>query len=94
MMNRTRNSRFQRGSGVYVCRVCERRTRATGVQALGSELCPQCWDLAGWDNSVNDGNSTLDEVMAERDRLLREAIKGGGSEAKIKAAFDFLWPTN
>lgn len=49
-------SHFQRGSGVYTCRVCGHRTRATGRgDNENVELCADCFDLAGLENQVSDG---------------------------------------
>jgi len=52
-MGNVRNSRFQRGTGVYSCHVCGRKTRSTGDNGQ-SELCPQCYELAGYENSLSD----------------------------------------
>jgi hypothetical protein len=86
---------FQRGGGgVFNCSICERRTRLVD-QGGDSELCPECWELAGLDNMVNDDGpaaGTLAKVAAERDSLLAAAVKKGGNAEKIKASCSFLWP--
>lgn len=38
---RTTN-RFTKGSGVYTCRCCSHRTRDTGGDGVGVELCELC----------------------------------------------------
>jgi hypothetical protein len=50
-----RNSRFQRGSGAFKCESCGRQTRHTGVQSVGSKVCPDCYELAGIYNVHQDG---------------------------------------
>lgn len=53
--NRTRNSHFVKGQGVYECRCCARRTRATGQgDNDGVQLCVECYDLAGEENALSD----------------------------------------
>lgn len=84
------NSHFSRGSAVFTCDCCGRRTRHTGVQSVGSETCPQCYDLAGYQNSVWDGDPIAD-IAPERDRLLAAAVKAGGDEAKIRKEFRDLF---
>lgn len=50
----SRNSRFQRGSGVFACGCCARRTRDTGGDNTGVELCAECYELAGIENQISD----------------------------------------
>jgi hypothetical protein len=70
-------NRFQRGSGVYTCDVCERKTRNTG-QSYSSKLCGECWELAGIENEISDGHSTQADRQAEIDILVAAiAAKGG-----------------
>lgn len=64
-----RKNRFGRG-GVFVCQGCDRRTRDAGNGIY--HLCPECWELAGLDNQVNDNGGGLDEVTTERDWLFNE----------------------
>jgi hypothetical protein len=64
-------------------------------QGADSELCPECWDLAGIDNAVNDSGGDpqgLGDWTSERDRLLAKAVKGGGDPERIKEQFEYLWP--
>jgi hypothetical protein len=54
-MRRSSNSNFQRGSGVYTCQECGKRTRATGRgDCEHVQLCGECYDLAGWENLHSD----------------------------------------
>jgi len=48
--------------GTFKCEICGRGTRHTGVQSLGSDLCPQCFELAGIENGVSDYG---DEALAD-----------------------------
>lgn len=50
-----RVSRFQRGSAVYTCRVCGKRTRETGDSESFVFLCAACYEEAGWENEHQDG---------------------------------------
>jgi hypothetical protein len=71
-------SQFQRGTGQFNCDVCGRRTRATGVQAIGSKTCPQCWDLAGYYNSHQDGCLDKDGDRPEIVALCQHIVDKGG----------------
>jgi hypothetical protein len=51
-----RRSHFQRGSGVYTCCECGKRTRETGDGESQGELCRRCWQYFGWENTHNDCN--------------------------------------
>lgn len=83
------NSHFSR-AGAFTCDCCGRRTRHTGVQSVGSQTCPQCYDLAGYQNSVWDGDPIAD-IAPVRDELLAAAVKAGGNEAKIRSEFRDLF---
>lgn len=50
-----RNSHFQRGTACFTCNSCGRKSRHTGEQAIGVDLCPQCYDLGGFYNAYQDG---------------------------------------
>ncbi len=92
MANHPNRSHFRTGRSTFICGVCGRRTRDAG-QALGAECCFECYELAGLDNTVNDGCAPLDEVAAERDALLVKAVARGGSEASIRGEFSYLFPS-
>lgn len=49
-----RNSRFQQGTGMFACESCGRQTRHTGTQSSGSKCCDNCYELAGFQNSIWD----------------------------------------
>ena len=49
-------NRFKAGSGCFKCRMCKRNTRDTGDNG-SVELCPQCYELAGYENTVLDGEA-------------------------------------
>lgn len=84
---------FQRhGRGVFNCAICGRGTRQSTQDSADSELCPQDWDLAGLDNTVNDNGLDPSEYAAERDRLLAAIVARGGDPERVKAAHSFLWP--
>lgn len=48
-------SRFQKGSGVYTCICCGKRTRATGTQDHENvEMCRKCFEEGQEDNAKAD----------------------------------------
>ena len=46
--------RFDKGSGLYVCRICGKKTRNTGNGEAEVRLCLSCYDDAGQENCHND----------------------------------------
>jgi hypothetical protein len=50
----TDRRRFARGSGCFTCTGCGKLTRQTGVQDLGSELCPLCYEKCACGNTLSD----------------------------------------
>ena len=71
-------SRFRRGSSTFKCQTCGRLTRETGVQSMGNENCPQCYELAGIENEISDGHTTRGErLTAIRGYVAEVAAKGG-----------------
>jgi hypothetical protein len=69
-MNRPRN-RFERGSGMYECRCCTRKTRSTGNgDNENVRLCVDCFDLAGYENMVSDGEDLSDAYKADIKNLV------------------------
>jgi hypothetical protein len=90
-MARSKNSNAR--TGFFTCISCGKRTRHTGEQALGSELCPICWDDAGIENEHSDGfhdeqpdpNCPLCSAAAqEAARLLRESKTTKAKKPKSK----------
>lgn len=45
---------FERGRSTFKCQDCGHTTRETGVQSIGSDLCPDCFELAGQVNAFSD----------------------------------------
>jgi len=80
-----RNTFSKMGGTTYPCAVCGRRTRHTGVQSLGSETCPQCFDLAGIENEISDGHRTQADAQADIDALLAEIVAKGGDVSEWAA---------
>jgi hypothetical protein len=59
-MARVKN-RFEAGSGMYQCRCCGRKTRSIGNgDNENVRLCVDCFDLAGFENMVSDGEVLTD----------------------------------
>ena len=75
-----RNGFTRIGGSTYPCDICGRTTRHTGVQSLGSKTCPQCWDLAGIENAISDGDT--DDYRAQIAALTSDIAAKGGSLAQ------------
>lgn len=71
--------KFYRGSAVFKCNVCGRSTRDTGVQSIGNKICPQCFELAGIENDISDGNTTLGAYRERIKQYLDEIVAKGGN---------------
>lgn len=73
-------NRFARGSGAYTCNCCGRKTRATGRgdnEHVG--LCTECFDLAGYENMILDGETLSANELAEVASLIDVIAQKGGS---------------
>ena len=74
-------SKFGRGSGVYVCACCKRRTRQTGGYNDTLQLCEECYEIAGQENALSDNGTEwegADNAKAEIERLKTQCrVKGG-----------------
>jgi len=64
-----RNARFEKGSGVYTCDFCGKKTRETGCGESSVHLCVYCYELGGIENSRDDGELTQEEFEAEKAAL-------------------------
>jgi hypothetical protein len=64
-----RVSKFQRGSGAFVCRKCGRRTRETGDCESGVGLCARCFEMCGLENTIEDSEVGSDAYNYAVDRL-------------------------
>lgn len=87
--DRTANSRFARGSGVYTCRVCKHNTRHTGGDGAGVRLCDTCFELAGEDNHLADNGKTYGSTEGVR-ALLAQLDKRSG-EGTARRCFPDVW---
>lgn len=73
-----RNSHFQRGSAVYECRCCTRRTRSTGNGDNEHVLlCAECYDLASEENSLSDTGDFYASPARILEMIDTVAAKGG-----------------
>lgn len=73
------HSKFLRGSGCYACEICGRQTRNNGEQAMGSKLCPECWDAAGAENEFQDGYIDEAELRRKLLNIRAEVVRKGGN---------------
>jgi len=82
-------SKFQKGHRpVFTCATCGRSTRLAGQG--NDEMCAECWELAGLENSVLDG-APIAEVASERDYWVTKAVKMGSDAEKIRKSFSDLY---
>jgi hypothetical protein len=84
------HNRFKRGRSTYPCSICKRMTRDTG-SGVDLDMCPECYELAGLDNMVNDNGTPEAEWIGWRDALLVKAVKRGSDAERIRRCFTFLW---
>ena len=86
------NSFFRRGQRpTFKCVTCTRTSRDTGDGV--DHLCHQCFEIASYDNQVNDsGEPCPPDTLAYCERMLREAVKKGGNEQRIRAHNEYIWP--
>lgn len=83
---RRRRNTFSRMDGsTFNCTVCGRATRHTGVQSVGSKLCPQCYDLAGIENEISDGHCEAHERRDLVAQLVAHITGKGGNPAEWSA---------
>jgi len=83
------HSKFQKGHRpVFTCATCGRSTRLAGQG--NDEMCAECWELAGLENSVLDG-APIAEVASERDYWVNKAVKMGSSFERIRKHFNDLY---
>lgn len=85
-----RHSHFQRGSGVFACAVCQRQARDTGDNgALG--LCTQCFEIAGYENTLSDQGSLSPSEAAVVRGYFNELAQHLGSHAKARATAEEIY---
>ena len=64
--NGNNGSHFKKGSGCFTCKVCGKKTRATGQNDNEHlQLCVACFDQAGDENAVSDGHITQAEFNSK-----------------------------
>jgi len=79
----TRNARFQRGSGVYVCRCCGHNTRDTGGDGSGVQLCDICFELAGEQNHLSDNGELYSVIGAGQLVAQLDKRNGAGTAERV-----------
>jgi predicted nuclease of restriction endonuclease-like RecB superfamily len=72
---------FRKGEKTYRCISCDHMTRRTKVQSIGSELCPDCYEIAGIYNLYCDYGADSEDFRREipylRDLIDNVVAKGG-----------------
>lgn len=65
-MAKRRNSRFRKGSGLYMCMACSQLTRETGKGESDLRLCVECYDSKPGDEvALSCGLMTKEEFDAK-----------------------------
>lgn len=89
---RKRNSNFGRQTPTYICNCCDRRTRETGNGESDCDLCYECYELAGLDNSINDGGrDATPSELAWANELLGRIAKKGGDVEYARNSNSYIW---
>lgn len=83
MKTSTVRNRFQKfGRGVFTCHCCKRQTRETTGDHGQLDLCEDCFELAGIENSISDADDAakvIREYRKEVRRRTNRVEKRGGS---------------
>lgn len=85
-------NKFRRGETTYKCVSCGRLTRHTGVQSVGMELCPDCYELAGIYNVYQDGGDWKDYRKAIIEHCANIVSKGGTLDADARFLLEGVTP--
>ena len=74
-----RTTTFTKGSGCYKCTSCGRLTRDNGDRdAVNVRQCGQCYEAAGIDNLIQDGEASAADV-ARFEALKAQIASLGGT---------------
>ena len=75
-----KHDRFAKGSAVFTCACCDRKTRATNGDHAQNGLCAICYDLAGIENAFSDygKDQAFSEYGVEARKLLDKLYTMGG----------------
>ena len=73
---RAKRKHFQKGSGCYTCVECGKLTRETGECESGCQLCRKCYEIAGLENELQDGEITQEEYDRQVAEIRGEKAKG------------------
>lgn len=76
-MKQLKHDRFKRGSGCFVCRMCQRQSRDTGDNGQ-LELCPECYEIATLENSISDYGDPDGKLAQQVEALTAQCKAKGG----------------
>jgi hypothetical protein len=81
---------FRKGETTFRCNCCTRLTRHTGAQSVGSRSCPECYELAGIYNEIQDGATA--SAYADTIRALTATIveRGGKLDSDARGLLQEL----
>lgn len=81
-------SKFVKGSSTFKCSQCDRLTRFTGDQSVDAKICPQCWDLAGYENQLSD-DGELDDSTKAHVRSIFAELQNFDDHNRVKCVLNF-----
>lgn len=88
------NRFFRRGQRpTFTCGCCGRSTRDVGQ---GGNLCSECFEIAGIDNTLNDCRRNIEDsernsYIRTAEALLNRISSLGGNVAAVKTQNEFIW---
>lgn len=87
----SRSSRSHFTKGVFNCSACGRSTRGTADSAMSDfPMCEEDYELAGWYNSMQDGNLDAEGAEAVRHYIARIIEKGGTPDGDAEELLEYI----
>lgn len=74
---------------MFACSTCARRTR--GADGIRNGLCRECDELSMTENGILDGAYTVERGREEAQDWLRDCVKRGSDEERLKVAFPWAY---
>jgi hypothetical protein len=76
--------------GTFECETCGGRTRECGQE--NTSICFECYEIAGYENSIQDAHMSVDEVKKVIAPMIAKMEKRNGySEAKFHENFSIIF---
>jgi len=77
--------------GAFNCVTCGGRTRECGQE--NNQICAECYEIAGYENSIQDGHETPEQVMeiVNKEFLPKMQKRVGFSMEQFKDNFSIIY---